>query len=72
MGYTDKFPRWAVAYKFAAEENTATLEKVTWELGRTGKLTPLAHVSPVDFAGVTVRKATLNNLGDIRRKQLTL
>lgn len=72
MGYTDKFPRWAVAYKFAAEENTATLEEVTWELGRTGKLTPLAHVSPVDFAGVTVRKATLNNMGDIRRKKLMI
>lgn len=72
MGYTDKFPRWAVAYKFAAEENTATLEKVTWELGRTGKLTPLAHVSPVDFAGVTVKKATLNNYGDIQRKKLAL
>ncbi|MBR3018426.1 MAG: NAD-dependent DNA ligase LigA [Clostridia bacterium] len=72
MGFTDKFPRWAVAYKFAAEENTATLEKVTWELGRTGKLTPLAHVSPVDFAGVTVKKATLNNAGDIERKKLTL
>lgn len=72
MGFTDKFPRWEVAYKFAAEENTATLEKVTWELGRTGKLTPLAHVSPVDFAGVTVKKATLNNAGDIRRKGLTL
>lgn len=72
MGYTDKFPRWAVAYKFAAEENTATLEKVTWELGRTGKLTPLAHVSPVDFAGVTVKKATLNNMADIQRKKLTL
>ena len=72
MGFTDKFPRWAVAYKFAAEENTATLEKVTWELGRTGKLTPLAHVSPVDFAGVTVKKAALNNAGDIQRKKLTL
>ena len=72
LGFTDKFPRWAVAYKFAAEESTATLEKVTWELGRTGKLTPLAHVSPVDFAGVTVKKATLNNLGDIQRKKLTL
>ncbi|MBR1585799.1 MAG: NAD-dependent DNA ligase LigA [Clostridia bacterium] len=72
MGFTDKFPRWEVAYKFAAEENTATLEKVTWELGRTGKLTPLAHVSPVDFAGVTVKKATLNNMGDIQRKGLTL
>ena len=72
MGYTDKFPRWAVAFKFAAEENTAVLEKVTWELGRTGKLTPLAHVSPVDFAGVTVRKATLNNWDDICRKKLSL
>ena len=72
MGYTDKFPRWAVAYKFAAEEATTTLEKVTWELGRTGKLTPLAHVAPVDFYGVTVKKATLNNLGDIQRKGVTL
>ncbi len=72
LGYTDKFPRWAIAYKFVAEENTATLERVTWELGRTGKLTPLAHLSPVDFAGVTVSKATLNNMGDIRRKNLAL
>lgn len=72
MGFTDKFPRWAVAYKFEAEEATSTLEKVTWELGRTGKLTPLAHVTPVDFAGVTVKKATLNNFGDIQRKKLTL
>ena len=72
MGYTDKFPRWAVAFKFAAEENTTCLETVTWELGRTGKLTPLAHVTPVDFAGVTVQKATLNNWGDIQRKKLKL
>lgn len=72
FGYTDKFPRWSVAFKFAAEENTTTLERVTWELGRTGKLTPLGHVAPVDFAGVTVRKATLNNYGDIQRKRLRL
>lgn len=72
FGYTDKFPRWAVAYKFAAEENTTTLEEVTWELGRTGKLTPLAHVTPVEFEGVTVKKATLNNMGDIERKHLSL
>ena len=72
FGFTDKFPRWEVAYKFAAEENTTTLEQVTWELGRTGKLTPLAHVAAVDFAGVTVRKATLNNYGDIQRKGLRL
>lgn len=70
LGYTDKFPRWAVAYKFEAEEAVAKLEDVTWEIGRTGKLTPLGHVSPVEIAGATVRKATLNNIGDIRRKRL--
>ena len=72
MGYTDRFPRWAVAYKFEAEETTTTLNEVTWELGRTGKLTPLAHVEPVDFYGVTVRKATLNNYGDILRKRVAI
>ncbi len=72
MGYTDRFPRWAVAYKFEAEETTTTLNDVTWELGRTGKLTPLAHVEPVDFYGVTVRKATLNNYGDIQRKKVAI
>ena len=72
LGYTDKFPRWAVAWKFAAEEATATLLRVTWEPGRSGRLTPLAHLSPVDFSGVTVQRATLNNYGDILRKDLTL
>jgi len=72
MGYTDRFPRWAVAYKFEAEETTTILNEVTWELGRTGKLTPLAHVEPVDFYGVTVRKATLNNFGDIQRKRVAI
>ena len=72
MGNTEKFPRWAVAYKFAAEENTATLLDVTWELGRTGKLTPLAHLTPTDIAGVTVQRATLNNEGDIRRKNVAI
>ena len=72
MGYTEKFPRWAVAYKFEAEEAVTTLENVTWELGRTGKLTPLAHVKPVNFYGVTVQKATLNNMGDILRKNIAI
>ncbi len=72
LGYTDKFPRWAVAYKFEAEEATTRIREVTWELGRSGKLTPLAHVEPVDFSGVTVQKATLNNWGDILRKKLKL
>ncbi|MBQ2700507.1 MAG: NAD-dependent DNA ligase LigA [Clostridia bacterium] len=72
LGFTDKFPRWAVAYKFKAEESTTTLREVTWELGRTGKLTPLAHLDPVDFYGVTVKKATLNNWGDIQRKKVAI
>jgi DNA ligase (NAD+) len=72
LGYTDKFPRWEVAYKFEAEENTTTLLDVTWEPGRTGKLTPLAHLEPVDFGGVTVKRATLNNWGDIQRKRVAI
>ncbi len=72
LGNTDKFPRWAVAYKFAAEENTATLLDVTWQLGRTGKLTPLAHLTPTDIGGVTVQRATLNNYGDILRKKVAV
>lgn len=72
LGYTDKFPRWAVAYKFEAEEATATLEDVSWQIGRTGKLTPLAHVSPVELAGATVKRATLNNWQDIQRKRVRI
>lgn len=70
LGYTDKFPRWAIAFKFEAEEAITTVRKVVWQVGRTGKLTPLAEVDPVELAGATVRKATLNNLGDIRRKDV--
>lgn len=70
LGYTDKFPRWAVAYKFEAEETTTLLNSVSWEVGRTGKITPVATVEPVDLAGVTVQKCTLNNIGDIERKNL--
>ncbi len=72
LGYTDKFPRWAIAYKFEAEETTTELRDVTWELGRTGKLTPLAHLAPVELAGVTVQRATLNNWGDILRKRVRI
>ncbi|WP_040952539.1 NAD-dependent DNA ligase LigA [Gorillibacterium massiliense] len=70
LGYTDKFPRWAVAYKFEAEEATTILRSVSWEVGRTGKLTPVAKVDPVELAGVTVQNCTLNNIGDIERKNL--
>ncbi|MCD9022375.1 NAD-dependent DNA ligase LigA [Cohnella silvisoli] len=71
LGYTDKFPRWAVAFKFEAEETTTVLESVSWELGRTGKVTPLARVEAVELAGVTVQNCTLNNVGDIERKNLS-
>ena len=70
MGYTDKFPRWAIAYKFEAEEAEATVEEVLWQVGRTGKLTPLARITPVELAGATVRRATLNNYGDLTRKDV--
>ena len=70
LGTTDKFPRWAIAFKFAAQETVTTLREISWELGRTGKLTPLAHLDPVDICGVTVRRATLNNYGDIQRKRV--
>jgi len=70
LGSTEKFPRWAVAYKFEAEEVTTKILLVRWEPGRTGKMTPLAHVEPVDIGGVTVSKATLNNYGDILRKNV--
>ncbi len=72
LGYTDKFPRWAMAFKFEAEETTTIVENVVWQVGRTGKLTPLALVSPVELAGATVKKATLNNYGDILRKNVKI
>lgn len=70
MGYTDRFPRGAIAYKFAAQEQTTVINDITWEVGRTGKLTPLAHVEPVELMGATVRRATLNNYDDIKRKRV--
>lgn len=70
MGFTDKFPRWAIAYKFEAEEVTTILKEVIWQVGRTGKLTPLALLEPVELGGATVARATLNNYGDIIRKDV--
>ncbi len=70
MGATDKFPRWAIAYKFEAEEAETTVMRVFWQVGRTGKLTPLAEVEPVDLGGATVRRATLNNYGDLTKKDV--
>ena len=70
LGYTDKFPRWAVAYKFDAEQVITTLKDVTWQVGRTGKLTPIANLQAVELCGATIKRATLNNIGDITRKKV--
>ena len=72
LGFTDKFPRWALAYKFEAEEVTTLLKEVIWQVGRTGKLTPLALLDPVELGGATVSRATLNNYGDIVRKDVKI
>lgn len=72
LGYTNKFPRWSIAYKFEAEEFTTKLLDVVWNVGRTGKVTPSAILEPVDFSGVTVSRATLNNYDDIIRKKVKI
>ena len=68
LGYTSKFPKWAIAFKFEPEELSTVLKDVVWQVGRTGKLTPIAQIEPVTLAGATVSRATLNNMGDIKRK----
>lgn len=70
LGYTDKFPKWAIAYKFDAEQVTTKLNQVEWQVGRTGKLTPIGKLDAVELCGATIRRATLNNFGDILRKKL--
>lgn len=70
LGYTDKFPKWAIAYKFDAEQVTTRLNQVEWQVGRTGKLTPIGKLDAVELCGATIRRATLNNFGDILRKKL--
>ena len=68
LGYTVKFPKWAIAFKFEAQEATTKLLDVEWNVGRSGRVGPTAILDPVELAGVTVRRATLNNMDDIRRK----
>ncbi|WP_143316810.1 NAD-dependent DNA ligase LigA [Clostridium sp. HBUAS56017] len=68
LGYTVKFPKWAIAYKFEAQETTTTLLDVEWNVGRSGRVAPTALLDPVELAGVTVKRATLNNMDDIARK----
>jgi len=68
LGYTHKFPRWAMAFKFEAQEITTVVKDITWQVGRTGRITPVAELEAVDIGGVTVQRATLNNFDDIQRK----
>lgn len=72
VGYTEKFPKWAIAYKFEALELTSIVKDVIWQVGRTGKLTPVCEIEPIELAGATVTHATLNNYDDIIRKDVAI
>ena len=72
FGFTAKFPKWAIAYKFDAVEVSSLLKNVVWQVGRTGKITPIAEIEPVELAGATIKRATLNNISDIRKKQVEI
>ena len=72
LGYTSKFPRWCIAYKYAAEQAVTRLIGVDWQVGKSGKLTPRANLEPVFVAGTTVQHASLHNLGEVRRKDIRI
>lgn len=72
LGFTAKSPRWAISYKYKAQEVETILEKVTYQVGRTGAVTPVANLKPVLLAGTTVKRATLHNANEIKRLDLHL
>lgn len=72
IGYTNKFPKWAMAFKFEALETSTLLKDVVWQVGRTGKVSPTAILEPVELAGANISRATLNNIEDIRKKGVML
>jgi DNA ligase (NAD+) len=72
LGFTAKAPRWAIAYKYAARQAVTTVESISVQVGRTGALTPVAHLQPVEVSGVTVARATLHNEDEIERLGLQI
>lgn len=68
IGFTAKYPRWAMAFKFEAQEVSTILKEVVWQVGRSGRVTPIAELEPVEIAGATISRATLNNVDDIKKK----
>lgn len=72
IGYTNKFPKWAMAFKFEALETSTLLKDVVWQVGRTGKVSPTAILETVELAGANISRATLNNIEDIRKKGVML
>ncbi|NKI25957.1 NAD-dependent DNA ligase LigA [Arenibacter sp. 6A1] len=67
LGYTSKAPRWAMAYKFKAEQVSTVLEEITYQVGRTGAITPVANLTPILLAGTTVKRASLHNADQIEK-----
>ena len=72
LGFVARSPRWATAYKFPAQQVTTKIESIEVYVGRTGALTPVAHVTPVQVGGTTVRNATLHNIDEVRRRDLRI
>ncbi|MEZ4704042.1 MAG: NAD-dependent DNA ligase LigA [Bdellovibrionota bacterium] len=70
LGYTSKYPRWAIAYKYETEQAVAQIEDIVVQVGRTGVLTPVAHLTPVFLAGTTVSRASLHNKDEIQKKDI--
>jgi len=72
LGSTSHSPRWAIAFKFPAEQKETTLQSITWSVGRTGVITPVAHFNPIFLAGTIVKNANLHNIDNIREKDIRL